>query len=88
MTNSDGEFKFRLWIKEDKRSPPLSVPPDFAGYLYVGGYPSKTYRNRLRLMSGYSVRYKLSDLANQINVKIVVNPEWKNYTDKDNADGG
>ncbi len=60
MTNSDGEFKFRLWIKEDKRSPPLSVSSAFDGYLYVGGYPSQTFRNRLRLMSGYTIRYKLT----------------------------
>jgi hypothetical protein len=69
MTNADGEFKFRLWIKKDGRSSNLSVP-SFDGFLYVGGYPSKTYRNRLRLMSGYSIRYKLKDLADAIDSKI------------------
>ncbi|MDM4019506.1 hypothetical protein [Roseiconus lacunae] len=88
MTNSDGEFKFRLWIKEDQRSPALAVTPDFDGFLYVGGYPSKTYRNRLRLMSGYSVRYKLSDLAKHIGVRIVVNPEWQDYNAESETDGG
>lgn len=79
MTNADGDFKFRLWIKEDDRKPSLSVPPDFSGYLYVGGHPSLTYRNRLRLMSGYSIRYKLSELAEAIGAKIVVNPQWQSY---------
>ena len=88
MTNSDGEFKFRLWIKEDDRSPSLSVSPAFDGYLYVGGYPSRTYRNRLRLMTGYTIRYKLTDLAKHLNVKIVVNPEWQHYSAEQTDDGG
>lgn len=88
MTNSDGEFKFRLWIKEDDRSPSLSVSPAFDGYLYVGGYPSLTYRNRLRLMAGYTIRYKLTDLAKQLDVRIVVNPEWQNYSSERKDEGG
>ena len=87
MTDSDGEFKFRLWIKEDNRSPSLSVSPAFDGYLYVGGYPSLTYRNRLRLMAGYTIRYKLTDLAKQLDVRIVANPEWQNYS-SERKDGG
>jgi len=37
MANLDGEFKFRLWIEEKRTSFRISVPPDFPGYLYVGG---------------------------------------------------
>jgi hypothetical protein len=37
LTNVDGEFKFRLWIKEDHRDLEIQVPKDFSGYLYVGG---------------------------------------------------
>ncbi len=69
MTNADGEFKFRLWITEDDRPPKLSLPT-FAGSLYVGGVPSQTYRNRLRLMSGYSIRYQLKDLADAIDANV------------------
>ncbi len=69
MTNADGEFKFRLWIKDGQRNSQLSLP-SFQGFLYVGGYPSKTYRNRLRLMSGYSVRYRLQDLADVIDAEM------------------
>ena len=36
LTNVDGEFKFRLWIKEDHRDLEIQVPKDFSGYLYVG----------------------------------------------------
>lgn len=71
MTNSDGDFKFRLWVKQPDRRPTLQVPPDFSGFLYVGGHPSLTYRNRLRLMSGYSIRYRLTELAEKVEVKIV-----------------
>ncbi len=68
MTNMDGEFKFRLWIKDNDRSSKLSVS-DTSGFLYVGGHPSKTYRNRLRLMSGYSLRYQLKELADATGAK-------------------
>lgn len=88
MTNCDGDFKFRLWIRDDTRSPTLSIPSDFKGHLYVGGYPSQTYRTRLRLMSGYSVRYSLRDLAENLGVKIVVDPEWQSYTNDDSSEGG
>ena len=37
LTNVDGEFKFRLWIKEDHRDLEIQVPKEFSGYLYVGG---------------------------------------------------
>jgi hypothetical protein len=37
LTNVDGEFKFRLWIKEDHRDLEIQVPKDFSGYLYIGG---------------------------------------------------
>ncbi len=69
MTNADGEFKFRLWIADDDRPSKLSLPK-FAGFLYVGGDPSKTYRNRQRLMSGYSIRYELKDLADAIDANV------------------
>jgi hypothetical protein len=36
LTNADGEFKFRLWIKEDHRDLEIQVQKDFLGYLYVG----------------------------------------------------
>jgi hypothetical protein len=35
LTNADGEFKFRLWVKEDQRDSEIQVPKDFSGYLYV-----------------------------------------------------
>ena len=36
LTNVDGEFKFRLWVKEDQRDLEIQVPKDFSGYLYIG----------------------------------------------------
>lgn len=75
MTNVDGDFKFRLWIKVDHRTPRVNIPPDFSGFLYVGGYPSLTHRNVLRLMSGYSVRYQLTDLAKRNELELPVPTE-------------
>lgn len=43
--------------------------------LYVGGYPALTHRNVLRLMSGYSVRYKLTDLAERNDLELPVPAE-------------
>lgn len=36
LTNVDGEFKFRMWVKEDHRDLEIQVPKDFSGFLYVG----------------------------------------------------
>ncbi len=77
MTNADGDFKFRLWMKADHPNPGLKIPPDFSGYLYVGGDPSLTHRQVLRLMSGYTVRYKFTELAsrNQLKLPVVANSD-------------
>ncbi len=75
MTNADGDFKFRLWIMVDHRNPSVNIPPDFSGYLYVGGDPSLSHRNVLRLMSGYAVRYKLTELAERNQLKLPVPAE-------------
>ena len=37
LTNVDGEFKFRLWIKGDHRDSEIQIPKDFSGYLYLPG---------------------------------------------------
>ncbi len=37
LTNVDGDFKFRLWIKKDQRDLEIQVPEDFSGFLYIGG---------------------------------------------------
>ena len=52
MSNADGDFKFRLWIKTDNSAPKISVPQDFSGYLYVGGYLSVPNSNGIRLRDG------------------------------------
>lgn len=75
MTNADGDFKFRLWIKVYDRNPRVNIPPDFSGYLYVGGDPSLTHRNVLRLMSGYAVRYKMTDLAKRNKLELPIAAE-------------
>ena len=36
LTNMDGEFKFRLWVREELRRTEIQVPKDFSGFLYVG----------------------------------------------------
>lgn len=75
MTNADGDFKFRLWITTDDRKSYPQVPPDFSGFLYVGGYPSLTHRNVLRLMQGYSVRYDLAAIAERSEIVVPVEAE-------------
>ena len=62
MTNVDGEFKFRLWIKEDHRDPEIHVPPSFVGYLYVDGRQTTTAYGETRLVEGFSRRYPLQRL--------------------------
>jgi hypothetical protein len=70
MTNADGDFKFRLYIKVDHLDPKVNIPPNFSGYVYVGGEPSRTQGDVLRLMSGYAVRYKMSDLAERNKLEL------------------
>jgi hypothetical protein len=62
MTNIDGEFKFRLWLKEDHRDLEIQVPPNFAGYLYVGGRSTINPWGENRLADGFSRRYSLQEL--------------------------
>ena len=62
MTNCDGQFKFRLWIKEDERTQQVQTTTDFVGYLYAMGSFEK-----VRLPSGmdlgsYTQRYSLKEL--------------------------
>lgn len=78
MTNADGDFKFRLYIKDDQRDPKVSIPPNFSGYLYVGGEPSRIQGDELRLMSGYAVRYKMRDLAELNKLELPYRVDAKN----------
>lgn len=58
MTNCDGNFKFRLWIKEDERTHQVQTSKDFSGYLYAMGSFEK-----LKFQTGsYTQRYSLKAL--------------------------
>lgn len=68
LTNVDGEFKFRLWIKEDHRDSEIQVSSDFSGFLYVGGSqqililgPSPSFSNERLRQTDYR-RYPLKRL--------------------------
>lgn len=67
MTNIDGEFKFRLWLKEDHRECEIQVPVDFTGFLYVGGIPTMTPYQEVRLVAGFSRRYALKALLESVS---------------------
>ena len=55
MTNCDGNFKFRLWIKEDQRTNKIQTTPSFEGCLFIMGsfeksdFPIGIYTQRFNL---------------------------------------
>lgn len=62
MTNCDGNFKFRLWIKEYDRRLHIQTTKDFSGYLYAMGV---FVNSALPLSLGsYTQRYSLKELKN------------------------
>jgi hypothetical protein len=58
MTNCDGNFKFRLWIKEDQRTHQIQTSPNFEGYLYVMG----SFEKSDFPFGSYTQRYSLEEL--------------------------
>ena len=76
MTNSDGNFKFRLWIKEDDRKSVIQTTKDFSGYLYAGGSFKKstdyslgsyTQRFSLKLLMELSKKQEKQDVKPKID---------------------
>jgi hypothetical protein len=69
MTNCDGHFKFRLWIKGDARSSQVQTTAEFDGYLYVMGsfekasFPSGSYTQRYSLKDLQSLYTKKAEQA-------------------------
>ena len=58
MTNCDGKFKFRLWIKEGRGTSLIQTTPSFDGYLYVMG----TFDGSEILDRSYTQRFELVEL--------------------------
>jgi hypothetical protein len=52
LTNADGEFRFRLWIKEDDRELEIQTTTDFDGFLYVGAGGDSPFFGESILLSG------------------------------------
>lgn len=77
MTNSDGNFKFRLWIKEGDREfgkSEIYTTKDFSGYLYaMGSFKKATDFS----MPSYTQRFSLKLLMelNEKQAEQVVEPE-------------
>ena len=61
MTNCDGNFKFRLWVKEDERRLHIQTTKDFSGYLYARGSFEKSSSP---ILGSYTQRYSLRKLKN------------------------
>ncbi len=61
MTNLDGEFKFRLWVKVDKRTQNIETNEAHDGYLWVGGHFSNTV-DRFSAFENHTVRIPLASL--------------------------
>ncbi len=68
LTNSNGNFKFRLWIKEDERANKIQTTADFRGYLYAMGSFEKSLG--LNPISTYTQRYSLKTLKEREDLKI------------------
>ena len=81
MTNSDGNFKFRLWIIEDDRESVIQTAKDFSGYLYAGGSFKKP--NGISLGS-YTQRFSLKSLIelSKKQEKQNIEPEKDPFTEQ------
>jgi hypothetical protein len=58
MTNCDGKFKFRLWIKDGRGTAVIQTTRSFDGYLYVMG----TFDGSELLDGSYTQRFELAEL--------------------------
>lgn len=63
MTNVDGEFKFRLWVKIDHRNSKIQMKPHLDSYLYIGGDISVNQSGEIRLGDSNSRRYPMYKLT-------------------------